>query len=292
MWHCKACPAVLPSRSHLLQHYRVRHYRNNNPIPCVYASCPCTQRSWNALLIHLHRCHVIKTSYHQSEKCTFNCHVCSCKDLVSERDYWCHIYAHLKKNEVVTCMFLDCKFQTNVLGSFKSHKCRKHSSFSTKDFKPGLVVSSTLASPESPSNISDDDDDVDDIREDAQPGSSAGSVNDLPDVIEQSLAAALLKLEHFSHVPSKAINDFLVELHHLTDSLSKSHAENVLVDIFQKHKLQVDRPVIDEIISSLSSGNQLNKAIERGGHLSSTFKRKEYYKAVCPHTKIPSSAAE
>lgn len=86
-------------------------------------------------------------------------------------------------------MFLDCKFQTNVLGSFKSHKCRKHSSFSTKGFKPGLVVSSILASPESPSNISDDDD-VDDIREDAQPGSSAGSVN-------ESLAAALLKLEHF-----------------------------------------------------------------------------------------------
>lgn len=51
------------------------------------------------------------------------------------------------------------------------------------------------------------------------------------------------------------------------------------MDIFQKHKLQVDRPVIDEIISSLYSGNQLNKAIERGGHLSSTFKRKEYYKA-------------
>lgn len=51
------------------------------------------------------------------------------------------------------------------------------------------------------------------------------------------------------------------------------------MDIFQKHKLQVDRPVIDEIISSLYSGNQLNKAIERGGHLSSAFKRKEYYKA-------------
>lgn len=117
---------------------------------------------------------------------------------MSERDYWCHIYAHLKKNEVVTCMFLDCKLQTNFLGSFKSHKCRKHSSFSTKDFKPGLVVSSTLASPESPSNISDDDDD-DDICEDAQPGSSAGHVNDLPDVIEQSLAA----------------------LHHLTDKSLK-----------------------------------------------------------------------
>lgn len=147
----------------LLQHYRVRHYRNNS-IPCMYASCPCTQRSWNALLIYLHRCHVIKTSHHQTEKCTFNCHVYSCTGLVSERDYWRHIYAHSKKNEAVTCMFLDCKFQTNIFGPFISHKCKKHSSFLTKDFKPGLSVSSTLTSPESPSNICDDD-----ICEDAQP---------------------------------------------------------------------------------------------------------------------------
>lgn len=173
-------------------------------------------------------------------------------------------------------MFLDCKFQTNILGSFKSHKCRKHSSFSTKEFKPGVVGSSTLAFPESPSNISADD--GDDICENAQQGSNAGSVNNLPDVIERNLAAALLKLEHFSHVPSKAITEFLVELHHLNDSLSRSHANNVLLDIFQKHKLQVDRPVTDEIISSLYSGNQLNKATERGGRLSSVFKRTQYYK--------------
>ena len=193
---------------------------------------------------------------------------------MSERDYWTHINAHLKKNEVVTCMFLDCKFQTNILGSFQSHKSRKHRSFSSKEFKPVIVVSATLASPESALNTSDDD-----IGEDAQPGSFTGALNDLPDVIEHSLAAALLKLEHFSHVPSRAINDFLVELHHLTGCLSKSHSEGVVVDIFQKHKLQVDRAVIDEINSSLCSANPLNKAIEKGGPLSSAYQRKKYYKA-------------
>ena len=93
----------------------------------------------------------------------------------------------------------------------QSRKSRKHRSYSPKDFKPGIVVSATLPSPESASNSSDDD-----IGEDAQPGCSADALNDLPDVIEHSLAAALLKLEHFSNVPSRAINDFLVELHHLT----------------------------------------------------------------------------
>ena len=108
--------------------------------------------------------------------------------------------------------------------------------FSQKDFKPGIVVSATLTEgvfeAETASNTSDDD-----IGEDALPGSSTGALNYLPDVIKHCLAVALLKLEHFSHVPSRAINDFLVELHPLTHCLSKSHAESVLVDIFQKHKL-------------------------------------------------------
>lgn len=127
---------------------------------------------------------------------------------MSERDYWTHINAHLKKNEVVTCMFLHCDFETNILGSFKSHKSWKHSFYSSKDFKPGIVISATVAALDSASSASDDD------IEDAQPSSSADGLSDLPDVIQHSLAAALLKLEHFSCVPSKAINDFLVELHY------------------------------------------------------------------------------
>ena len=62
-------------------------------------------------------------------------------DFVSERDYWSHINPHLKKNLVVTCMFLDCNFQTNIYGTFKSHKCRTHSSYSLRDFKPQIVTS-------------------------------------------------------------------------------------------------------------------------------------------------------
>lgn len=194
---------------------------------------------------------------------------------MSENDYWTHINAHLKKNEVVTCMLVDCNFETNILGSFKSHKSRKHRSYSHNDFIPGIVVSAAAAHPPESHSIHFDDD----IGEDDQPGTSAEAPNDLPDVIKNSLAAALLKLEHFSNVPSKAINDFLVELNHLTDSLSKSYAEGVLLDIFQKNKLQVDRAVIEEISSSLCSASPLNKAIEKGGPLSSSYQRKQYYKA-------------
>lgn len=170
-------------------------------------------------------------------------------------------------------MFLDCKFKTNVFGSFRSHKSRKHRCYSVKNLKPGIVVSDTVAYPESASSTFDEH-----IGEGAQPGSSADASHNLPNVIEHSLAAALLKLEHFSNVPSRAINDFLVELHHLSDCLSKSHAEGVLVDIFKKNNLQVDRAVIEEITTSLWLANPLNKAIEKGGPLSSSYQRNQYYK--------------
>lgn len=63
-------------RSHILKHYRVRHGHHgiNSHIPCVHASCPCSFHTWNALLINLNTCHVIKTAPYQSEGCTFSCH--------------------------------------------------------------------------------------------------------------------------------------------------------------------------------------------------------------------------
>ncbi|XP_062864458.1 uncharacterized protein LOC134326197 [Trichomycterus rosablanca] len=93
-------------------------------------------------------------------------------------------------------MLVDCNFKTNILGSFKSHKSRKHRSYSLDDFKPGIVVSATAAHPESPSNSFDDD-----IGEDAQPGTSAEVPNDLPDIPEHEPAwQILLDLKHIAEL--------------------------------------------------------------------------------------------
>lgn len=181
-------------------------------------TCPCTFRTWNALLIHLNRFHVAETS-HQTDSCIFRCHLCLCQDIVSEKDYWVHINAHLKKNEVVTCMFLGCDFKTNIYGTFRSHKCRTHNSYSLTNFKPGIVTSTSFVSLNSAENTSNND--IGEVYLDAQPGSSVDAPEDLPNVIEHTFAAALLKLEHFTHVPSTAISDFLSELNHLTISLSQ-----------------------------------------------------------------------
>lgn len=36
-------------------------------------------------------------------------------------------------------MFEQCSFQSNMYGTFKSHKNRKHSPYSLQDLKPGVV---------------------------------------------------------------------------------------------------------------------------------------------------------
>lgn len=70
------------------------------------------------------------------------------------------------------------------------------------------MTSTTFVSLNSAENTSNDD--IGEVYLDAQPDSSIDAPKDLPNVIEHTFAAALLKLEHFTHVPSTAISDFFV----------------------------------------------------------------------------------
>ncbi len=175
-----------------------------------------------------------------------------------EKDYWTHINAHLKKNELITCMFsYVCNFKTNICGTFKSHKNRKHHYFSLKDFKSGIVTTATVASQES--------DFADDVEVEAyyEIESDVHSSNDLPNEIKHNFAAALLKLEHLSHVPSTAIDEFVQELHILNSTLSIPINTDVLADAFQKHNLEVDKSVLKEIATTLFTDNPIHKAIQK-----------------------------
>lgn len=131
--------------------------------------------------------------------------MCACCDLPTERDYFTHIGTHLKSNETVTCMFGGCCFQTNIYGTFHSHKNRKHNPHTLKDFKPG-VVTTTQVSQDSHDDPEEDAQNQDDRVAEADGGCSSHDVSghkNLPEVIKQNFAAALLKLENFAHVPGK-----------------------------------------------------------------------------------------
>ena len=100
----------------------------------------------------------------------------------------------------------------------------------------------------------------------------------LPRVIEEHFAACLLKLEHIAHVSGKTIDGFLEELHYLLSSATLPLSVNILEEVLQKHSLTTDKSVITEIATALFTSNPMLKSIEKGGSLSTTYLRKQYYK--------------
>ena len=209
MWRCKECDVSLSSRFELLKHIRLQH-RHRQRYPCPHTKCPCSFKTWNALHIHLSRVHPKQNCQELLELSTFS-HLCTCIDLPTENDYFVHIGTHLRSNETVACMFGGCSFQTNVYGTFHSHKNRKHNPHILKDFKPG-VVTTTGVSQESSDNPEEEALNLDDSAVETDHACSSSDVDvtkNLPEVIEQNFAAALLKLEHFAHVPGTKIDDFL-----------------------------------------------------------------------------------
>lgn len=104
MWRCKDCNVSLSSRLELLKHIRLQH-RHRQRYPCPHTTCPCTFKTWNAVHIHLSRVHPQQKSQELLELSTFSCHLCTCNDLPTEKDYFVHIGTHLRSNETVACMF-------------------------------------------------------------------------------------------------------------------------------------------------------------------------------------------
>jgi len=112
----------------------------------------------------------------------------------------------------------------------------------------------------------------------AIPSSSHSNTEDLEKIIEQRFAAALLKLEHLVHVPSTAVDVFLGELHHLISSAPVPLSCDIVRDIFHQRNLPVDELVIRETVDAICSGNPVQRSIQNGGPLSTTYLRKQYYK--------------
>ncbi|KAK0131528.1 putative nuclease HARBI1 [Merluccius polli] len=177
-------------------------------------------------------------------------------------------------------MFGGCSFQTNVYGTFHSHKNWKHNRHTLKDFKPGVVITNGV-SQESSDNPEEEALNQDDSAVETDHACSSSDVDvtkNLPKVIEQHFAAALLKLEHFAHVPGRKIDDFLEELHYLLSSATLPLSMNILEGVFQKHSPTTDKSVITEVATALCASNPLLKAIGKGGPLSTSYPRKQYYK--------------
>lgn len=88
----------------------------------------------------------------------------------------------------------------------------------------------------------------------------------LPDTIQQNLAAALFKLEHFAHVPATKMNEFLKELHFLFSTGTVPLSVSIIEDVLRKHGSTFDRSVATEVATALSTtSHPLLEAIGEGG---------------------------
>lgn len=139
MWRCKDCDCTFTRRSKLLKHYKLthRHYGRSHPYPCTYLNCKCSFKTWNALLSHLSRNHPAQRTVTKAIS-TFTCQICGHNQLSTEREYFQHIFQHLKNKETITCVFQNCDYKTNIYENCKSHKYRKHSG-TANIFKPGII---------------------------------------------------------------------------------------------------------------------------------------------------------
>ena len=275
MWSCKGCTETVSSRSKLLHHYKLKHshFGRSSRYPCTYQHCPCTFKTWNALIVHQSKIH--STGAPHKKEAIFSCHICSCTDLTSEKDYFSHINAHLKRNETVICMFLGCDFKTNIYCTFKSHKNRKHSNHTLVDFKPEVVITTGISSVD---ELEANSEECVDVEQSDTAIPSNTHTEDLQKVIEHRFAAALLKLEHLVHVPTSAVDEFLGELDHLICSAPVPLSCDTVRDIFHQKNLSVDELIIRETVDAICSGNPVQRSIQKGGSLSTAYLRKQYYK--------------
>lgn len=139
MWKCKDCGDSFLRRNEVLKHIRLHHrYGRGHAYPCIFEHCPCKCKTWRALIAHLSKFHPAEQSQ-RGHFSTFKCHLCNNHQLASETEYFQHIGKHLRNHELVSCMFNGCSSQTNLYGAFYTHRWRKHTPYTIRDFKPEAI---------------------------------------------------------------------------------------------------------------------------------------------------------
>lgn len=264
MWKCKECSKHFSIRSEILKHLRRDHqfHGRRRPYPCIYAQCPCSSKTWNGLQKHLSRNH---SSLESQQRHSFKCYICGNNQLSTEHVFFQHIHEHLRKYEVVPCMFNGCSFKTNIYSSFLSHKLRKHQSCTINDFKSGIVVTSLIPNP--PDS---------DLNEEIEPATEES--RDLEKEVELKLASLLLKLEHTYLVSSAAVNELLEDLEHLIGAVSVPGSIAAINQHLEDNNCHVEASVVQQLATVLCSSHPIHKAIGKQGPLSTSWKRKSYYK--------------
>lgn len=173
----------------------------------------------------------------------------------------------------MSCVFENCPFKTNIHGTFASHRSRKHTPHTLDDFKPELLQRCV-----NPLNAGDDPVDEDDTEGAVSEDPEGNEIRELPNLIEKHVAHVLLKLESIFNVPQRCIDELVEELHFISSSASGPILKEILQSCLKKHNCEVDDLIISEMVTDLCECNPITLALGHNGPLSTSYKRREYFK--------------
>lgn len=270
-WSCKNCEFRASKRLELLKHYRLKHLHTGQgrSLPCLYSDCPCSFKGWGALRTHLSRDHTPTEQFEQIV--SFSCLVCHLSSFHTERQYFEHLGAHLKKHETLHCVFKDCDYSTNIYSTFASHKSRKHNPHCLDDFKHTVLSTYSSQATEDSSVLVEE-------REVTSNETLVREDDDLVKVIVDKLGSLLLKLECIFNVPSRCIDDIAEELQFITCSASSPIIKNIVHTTFENHNCAVEELVITELVNSICQLNPVSAAFSEEGPLGTAYQRNKYLK--------------
>lgn len=222
--------------------------------------------------------------------------MCEKCDHPTEKSYFEHLNKHLKNHETISCIYDGCSFTTNIYGTFKSHRSRKHASGGLDDFQNDVIIRTPIAAANSqivpsehsesysqvgPSEYEESNTYLASSSSQTLPVGSSETSDDetLPQDIEQSFAAVLLKLESILHVSANAITELAKELELVLSTVSAPIIKNIIDNTLQKHNCDVDEAITKELADSLCKNHPLSSAVREGGPLSTDYRRKKYFDA-------------
>lgn len=147
-WTCKFCTFFSANQRSIIRHYKLKHghYSRSCPLPCIYKDCVCSFNTQVALKNHLLKHETVTgrpqdAVAHGSSIVTYrlHCEQCEFSEPCTVKDYFVHLWVHLKNKETLKCPFQQCLFKSDVYSTYTAHRSRYHSGCVLKDLRPELI---------------------------------------------------------------------------------------------------------------------------------------------------------
>lgn len=162
-----------------------------------------------------------------------------------------------------------------MYGTFATHKHRKHTPHTSQDFKPGIICGLLEEALDFEASVEDD------VQNDANHEGSSTNAHyeeeEESNVVAEYIASLLFKLESVHNVSVRCIDELVDDLHFIANS-GRVSVKSIIVSHFMKNNQTIDDNVVTSLVEELCNSNPLSAALSSAGPLSSSFKRRNYYK--------------